>query len=121
MEQGNDRQLAFRTECGLLGRDVPDYGPAAMNSFNIEAMQDAQKLTRDDLKTWEARAVHLALRQIVNSYEAAGFSWIADLDLACLSEKLRDAVSDATFPVWTELDGPRVNTDSKFENVGEGR
>jgi hypothetical protein len=92
-----------------------------MTRFNIEAMQDAQKLTRDDLKLWEARAVHMALRQIVNSYEAAGFSWIADLDLACLSEKLRDAVSDATFPAYLELDGQRANTDSKFENVGEGR
>lgn len=59
---------------------------------------------RDDLKAWEAKAVHKALRMIVQDYEANRFDEVAPLDLKALEDHLVDAVGDAAFPAWKELD-----------------
>jgi hypothetical protein len=79
---------------------------------------------RDDLKRWENAAVVMALNLIKTSYTARRVDWIAPLDVAGLEKDLRQALSEAAFKAWDELDPtaePDDRSDEKYEDWREAR
>lgn len=79
---------------------------------------------RSDLAAWEHTALLMAMNLIKTSYAARRFDWIAPLDTTGLERDLRQAISEAAFKAWDELDPtaePDDRSDEKYEDWREAR
>jgi hypothetical protein len=61
-------------------------------------------MDRADLARWQAEALHIAVGMIKRKYELELMDDIAPLDEACLHDRIKDAIDDATYKLWLELD-----------------
>lgn len=79
---------------------------------------------RAELAKWEATALTICMNTIKTSYAARRFDLIAPLDVVGLEKDLQQAISEAAFKAWDELDPAAEKddrSDEKYEDWREAR